>query len=131
MKTCPKCKMTLDAHCECPACKSDITKQPYSDAKIEHYSLNRYLFSFIFRKAKTFVFCLLVIIVTLILKRQELKFIYLLSPICLAFCFGETFYPSLTDRLWQSIYSESFLDVTAKVTKCGAAILSVFIVLFF
>ncbi len=127
MKTCPKCKMTFDACCECPACNNDITQQPYSDREVEKYVFNRYFFIWAFRNAKTFLLCLISLLMIFIINWNGIEFSHLLSLICLIFCFGETFYPSFMYKIWSSFYSDNYLEATTKITKYASAFLAVFV----
>ncbi len=46
MKTCPTCRMTVNAHSECPMCKTELTDIPYSDRRGEVYKLNRWFWPY-------------------------------------------------------------------------------------
>ena len=68
MKTCPKCHFTLDAHCECPVCRTDITNVPYSQSSGESYAMNKYLIIYIFKYAKFLLLCFLLSAAVLIIR---------------------------------------------------------------
>lgn len=131
MKTCPKCHFTLDAHCECPVCRTDITNVPYSQSSGESYAMNKYLIIYIFKYAKFLLLCFIFSVAVFLIRLPAVRWSYLLALICLIACFGETFFAQRMNGFWQSIYSESYLEATQKITKYLSGILAILIMLFF
>lgn len=129
MKTCPKCKMTSDAHSECPLCRTDITGVPYNESKTEKYAFNKYLLVYVLKFAKFFLFCLLACVTVFIIKLPDVSWLYLISLFCLAVCFCETFYPVKFNSLWKTVYSEDYLEITKKLTKYESGILAILLML--
>ena len=131
MKTCPKCHITLDSHCECPLCHYDLTNEPYVEFEGEKYSCNKYLMIYIAKFAKFFLVCAILSVIGIIINLPNFSLMYIVSFICLLICFCETFFPSRFNSMWQAVYSENYLEATKKLTKYISGALSFIIILLF
>ena len=128
MKTCPKCRITLDAHCECPLCHADLTNEPYAQTESEKYAFNKYLLIYIAKFAKFFLTCTILSFIGVIIKLPSFSLLYIVSLICLLICFCETFFPSRFNSMWQAVYSENYLEATKKLTKYVSGVLAIVII---
>lgn len=131
MKTCPKCHNTLDSHCECPLCHYDLTNEPYAEFEGEKYSYNKYLLIYIAKFAKFFLICTILCAIKIIINLPNFSLMYIVSLICLLICFCETFFQNRFNYMWQAIYSESYLEITKKLTKYASGVFAIIIVLLF
>lgn len=50
MKTCPRCKMTVDTIGVCPVCGKDILQEPDRKVRGEKYAINKYLLPYLWVK---------------------------------------------------------------------------------
>jgi len=126
VKICPNCKMTVDAHCECPICKKPITNVPYSDRNGERYKLNKYFFPYFLRKCALPIVCTLSVAFKIVLFGINHYLLFAMGLICIAFSYLEFLFHNLLNSIFSIIYSESFLDSAFnKSTKYLALIFAV------
>lgn len=126
MKECPKCNMTVNAHCECPACKNNITDIPYSERKWERYTLNRYLLPYLIKKRLFCIVCVLVLIIRLITNHSiDSWYFFVLSIVSVTACFLYTFFENgmLELDLWK--YSEAYIEPRHKILKWSTGVISI------
>ena len=131
MKRCPKCHMTLNAHSECPVCRDDITEVSYEQEDCERYELNKYLLLYLIKYSKLFTMCVLACICIFIINFPLIKWIYIIALLCLVICYCETFYPQKANTILKNIYSEDYLEATAKITKYASGVCAVIVMLIF
>ena len=67
MKWCPKCQSVVDAHCECPVCRTDLTDVECVDVRYEIYRYNKYFFLHLFRKHIFQMACLVIVLVNTVI----------------------------------------------------------------
>ena len=127
LKDCPKCGMTVAAHCECPLCRTDLTNEPYAETETEKYAFNKYLFVYIIKFAKFLIFCVALCLAAFIIKLPDVSWLYLISLFCLSVCFCETFFSNRFNSMWRAVYSENYLEATKRITKYSSGILAVVI----
>ena len=126
MKVCPKCKMTIDAHCECPVCKNDITNEPYSEKKYEKYVLNKYFWGYLFKKQLFQTVCVAVFIARLIIKHIEINWYYLIaSALLIVACVLESFFKNAMAEAMSWKYTDDYIDSVYKISKYASGILGV------
>lgn len=122
MKFCPKCKMNVDAHCECPACKNNLTDEPYSEQKCESYAFNKYLIPYVLKKRGLSVACIAIFIVRLIIKHNiDSWYSFIASLILVVACFLFSFFKNGMAELDSWKYSDEYIELVHKISKylCG------------
>lgn len=131
MKVCPKCKMTVDAHTDCPVCKNDLTKEPYADAKGESYAFNKYLIPYLFRKHTFSIVCVAAVIVRMILSWSYLNWYCLLSLFCVFLSAFISLFKNriLSMEMWR--FTEIYAEMRISIAKYAAGVIGVVISLFF
>ena len=69
MKTCPNCKMTVNADSECPFCHTTITYEPIVNSEREKYVFNKYLVWHIVKQCGFSFACLIAVLLRMIIKK--------------------------------------------------------------
>ncbi len=110
MKECLKCGMTVNAHCECPACKNDLTTTPYSDSIGERYKLNKFFFRYCMKKCKFFVCCCVLILLKIVFFDIKLNLCTLSSILLLLMVLAESLFPERIKNAMEWKYSDNYID---------------------
>lgn len=119
LKDCPKCGMTVAAHCECPVCKADITDLPYSESRGERYRFNKYFWPYFFKKCWFFLFCFAAVILKLVLfgvtdriDNSGLTGLCVFNSfLWLAFSFWISFFPEWSKAVSEWRFNDSYIDM--------------------
>ena len=125
MKTCPKCGMTVNAHCECPVCKTDLTNIPYSNSKGEIYKLNKFFIPYFMRKCKFFISCCVIILLKIAFFDIKLNLYILLTILLLLTTLAESLFPERIKGAVEWKYSDNYIDfVSGSFSKYFSGILA-------
>ena len=121
MKKCPNSHMTVDAYSECPICNCDITNELENKAQIEGYRINKYFFIHLIKKHKFSLFCTTFVLITLLITIKSFSYWQVVSIILTVIMWVEALYKNLVFKMFNSIYSDGYLDTTHKITiyMCG------------
>lgn len=130
MKDCPRCRMTVDAHSECPICKADLVGVPYSDCERERYRLNRYLIPVLLKRGWVPLLASAVILLRVLLFGIEINIPFLCMLVCLVCAFVCVLFPNWKSSFARWKYSEDYLDSTAGKAKIIGWVLAVLAVFF-
>ena len=125
MKECPKCGMTINAHCECPACRMDLTTIPYSDSKGERYKFNKFFFRYCMKKCKFFICCSMLILLKIAFFDVKLNIYILLTILLLLMVLAESLFPERLKSAMEWKYSDNYIDfVSGSWSKYFSGILA-------
>lgn len=130
MKKCPKCHMIVDAYSECPVCGNNLTNEPTEDTDIERYVINKYFLTYLVRKHLFSVIVTIVVLLQIILSIKSFGYWQVISIISCAFMWVEALYKNLVFKMFNSFYSDGYLEATHKITvyMCGVlAIIAAFL----
>jgi general stress protein CsbA len=123
--------MTLAAHCECPACKADLTNIPYSDSNGEIYKLNKFFISYFIKKTKFFICCLATIVLKIIFFKITFNRYVFLTILLLLMTLAESLFPERINSAMRWKYSDNYIDFVSgsfgKYFSCILALVSVFL----
>ena len=125
MKKCPLCEMVVDAYNECPVCGADITGESFAESEIEHYRINRWFFLYLIKRHKFLLICtlfVLLLILTSLTTFDKYSFLSLLLTVCM---WVEVLYKNLVFKLFGSIYSEGFLEITHAFSRYAYGIFGI------
>lgn len=121
MKQCPKCKMTVDAHSDCPVCNSDLSQVPYAETNSEKYVLNKYFLPYLFKKHKIPAVSALLVTVLFLLCVTKLNFLWIIPFVLVGYSvFSALFFNRITDffeYLLSDVYTDDYIERTERVTK--------------
>lgn len=125
MKVCPNCKMTVDAHSECPVCKANITDVEYSEAKRESYKFNKYFFTFLLKKHWFPIICSIIALLVLVIRFDGFN----IKSIFALFCMAESILVSLYRKAFinfdSKFYSESYSGLRAVIAIYGCSVAAI------
>ena len=124
MKTCPNCKMTVDAYSECPICNYDITSEPKCDAQFERYHLNKYVFIHLIKKHAFPLLCT-IITLTIIFANGFFHYLEIISLIIIALMWFEALFKNLSFKLSEHIFTDLYLESVNKISVFGGGILAI------
>lgn len=110
MKECPKCKMTVAAHGECPVCRTDLTAIPYSDSKGEIYKLNKYFIPYFMTRCKFFICCCVLILLKVVFFDIKFNLYICLTSLLLLVTLAESLFPERMKNAVEWKYSDHYLD---------------------
>ena len=130
MKKCPNCHMTVDAYSECPICNSDITNEPENKAQIERYRINKHFFIHLIKKHKFSIVCTILVLIAIFITIKSFGYWQVVSILLSVFMWVEALYKNLVFKIFNSIYSDGYLEATHKITvyMCGVlAIIAAFL----
>ncbi len=127
MKFCPKCKMTVDAHCECPVCHNNLTNEPYTADEGEVYVFNKYLIPYLLRVHYFPIVCALVVIIRIILTFSTINWYCLLALFLVFLSLLESLFKNRISAIESWMFSEDYSNIRCTIAKYGAGILGVLV----
>ena len=131
MKTCLKCKMTLDAHCTCPACGTDITNEPYTETSGEIYKFNRYLVSYLLKNERYSLVCVFIDLLLIIISIRNFNFYFLMSFILVLDSLFSSMFKNRIINFESAFFTESHSETRIKISKYGSGLFGVCIAIIF
>ena len=117
MKYCPRCKMSLDSHCECPVCRNDLTNEPYTDYEGEIYAFNKYLIPYLLRVHYFPIICILAVIIRILFTLNTVNWYCLLPIAFVILSLLESLFKSRIANLMSWMYSEDYMNITSTIAK--------------
>ena len=123
MKTCPNCKMTVNADSECPFCHTSIPYEPTVDSDKEKYVLNKYLIWHIVKQCGFSFICFIAVLIRMILKKPIFDKYSLIIIVCISVSVIFSLFEKKISTYYQWKYSAEYSLFRAIVIKLffGAA----------
>lgn len=125
MKKCPKCHMTVDAYNNCPICGNNLTNEPNAETDIESYIINKFFFLYLIKRHFFFVTFTIIALLQIVLTIKSFGFWQIISIFLNVVMWFEVLYKNLVIKIFDNIYSSSYLESTHKITIYMCGILSI------
>ena len=127
MKWCPKCESVVDAHCECPVCRTDLTDVECVDVRYEIYRYNKYFFLHLFRKHIFQTACLIIVLVNTAISLINGRFHWacLLAIFSAFLSLVESLYRNRMIEFYQYKYSYDFAERSNLINRYASGVLGV------
>lgn len=131
MKTCPNCKMTVNADSECPFCHTTITYEPTVNSEKEKYVFNKYFVWHIVKQCGFSFACLIAVLIRMILKKPTFDKYSLIIFACISVSVIFSLFQKKLCAYFQWKYSAEyslFRSIVIKLFFGAAAVLFSFII---
>lgn len=130
MKSCPTCKMTVDADNECPICQATLTYEPSLDSNKEKLKLNRYLFFYLFKNLWLSVACIIAISVKMILAKPVIDRYFVCVSVLALLSLLESVFRRKAVKFSLRFLRQTYAEFTLRTFKITCALAAVIIAFF-